>query len=240
MHFKELYVLPGIPGIPSGFIKKINQVLRRLKFPYEFNVIPDGRVHMHTMEQRMNFHLLAACNLDYEVPGAWVELGCYTGQSAMVFQKLLDKKGKDQKIVLFDNFRAKYALTTDIKKNLIDNFVKNGLSKPQLVEGNFFETVPSQLPAELAFVHIDCGIGDDPEKHREIIVYLLEHVYPRLSKGGVILFMDYHDPNETINGLPINIGVKLACDNFFKDKSETVYTLYGNNYSHGYIIKKEG
>ena len=65
----------------------------------------------------------------------------------------------------------------------------------------------------------------------------LHHVYFRLSKGAVLLFMDYHDPISTFKGVPINPGVKAACDLFFKDKPEKVFTLYGNQYSHGYIIK---
>jgi len=58
-----------------------------------------------------------------------------------------------------------------------------------------------------------------------------------LSKGAVVMFMDYHDDEKTLRGLPINKGVKEACDIFFNDKVEKVMTLNGNHYSHGFIIK---
>ena len=71
----------------------------------------------------------------------------------------------------------------------------------------------------------------------DIVLHLLKNIYPRLSSGAVVLFMDYHDPNLTVKGDAVNPGVKMACDVFFHDKPEVVYTLYGNQYSHGYIIK---
>ncbi|MBK7966543.1 MAG: class I SAM-dependent methyltransferase [Bacteroidetes bacterium] len=237
MDFIDLYKLPGIPGRPTGLIKLFNQITRRMGFNFELTPIPDGKLNMHTIEQRMNFSLLAICNLAYHVPGEWAEFGCYNGQSAMVFQKMLDVYRPGEKISLFDSFTAKYELHLDIKQNLLDNFKQNGLGLPQLIEGNFYDTVPSQLAAQYSLVHIDCGVGGDKELHERLIIHLLSNIYPRLSKGAIVLFMDYHDPEKTVRGQPINTGVKSACDIFFKDKVEKVMTLYGNHYSHGFIIK---
>ncbi len=237
MDFIELYNLPGMVGRPKGLVKLINLVTRRMGFNYELTKIPDGKLHMHTVEQRMNFATLASCNLAYDVRGEWAEFGCYNGQSAMVFQKLLDKFRPGKKMKLYDSFTAKYELQQDIKESLLQNFKQNGLGTPYLIEGNFFDTVPNQLVDQYSLVHIDCGVGGDAGLHQKIIIHLLNHVYPRLSKGAIMLFMDYHDHEKTLRGQPINIGVKAACDQFFKDKAEKVITLYGNHYSHGYILK---
>ncbi len=238
MDFIELYNLPGMAGRPKGLVKLINLVSRRMGFNYELTKIPDGKLHMHTVEQRMNFATLASCNLAYDVPGEWAEFGCYNGQSAMVFQKLLDEFRPGKKMKLYDSFTAKYELQQDIKESLLQNFKQNGLGTPDLIEGNFFDTVPNQLVDQYSLVHIDCGVGGDAGLHQKIIIHLLNNIYPRLSKGAIVLFMDYHDPEKTLRGQPINIGVKAACDQFFNDKAEKVITLNGNHYSHGYIIKK--
>ncbi|MBL7925111.1 MAG: class I SAM-dependent methyltransferase [Bacteroidia bacterium] len=237
MNFNELYRLPGLPPVHSGLMKRLNQVIRRLGFSFELVRVPDGKKNMHTMEQRMNFYLLALCNLKYQVAGQWIELGCYTGQSAMVFQKLLDAYRPGERMILYDLFKAKYGLQADIRQELLKNFRQEGLGDPELIEGDFFDTVPASLPEKLAFVHIDCGIGGQAGKHQELVEHLLRHVYPRLSRGAMVLFMDYHDPLNTLRGQPINPGVKAACDVFFRDKEEQVYSLYGNHYSHGFMIK---
>lgn len=237
MDFIELYKLPGMADRPTGLIKLVNQVSRRLGFNFELTRIPDGKVHMHTTEQRMNFATLAMCNLAYHVPGEWAEFGCYNGQSAMVFQKLLDEYQPGSKMILYDSFQAKYGLKEDVKQNLLNNFKSQGLTEPKLVEGDFFNTIPSELSAQYSLVHIDCGVGDDPALHKKLIIHLLNHLYHRLSTGAMVLFMDYHDPQLTLRGLPINTGVKSACDEFFGDKVEKVITLNGNHYSHGFIIK---
>ncbi len=237
MNFSELGNLPGLPKQPKGIVKLFNKVIRKLGFNYELTPLPNGRVHMHTVEQRINFSLLAMCNLVYNVPGEWAEFGCYNGQSAIVFQKVLDKYKPGSKIMLYDSFTAKYALNEDIKQNLLSNFKKQGLAEPLLIEGNFFDTIPAQLMDMYSLVHIDCGVGGDQELHQKEVGHLLHHIYPRLSKGAVLLLMDYHDAITTIKGVPINPGVKAACEHFFADKPEKVISLYGNQYSHGFIFK---
>lgn len=237
MDFIDLYKLPGIVGRPVGLIKLFNQVTRKLGFNYELTPIPSGKLNMHTIEQRMNFSLLGMCSLAYQVPGEWAEFGCFNGQSAMVFQKILDVYRPGDKISLYDSFIAKYDLQVDVKQNLTDNFKQNGLGTPRLVEGNFYDTVPSQLAAQYSLVHIDCGVGGDTELHKRLIIHLLSNLYPRLSKGAIVMFMDFHDPQKTVRGLSVNPGVKEACDIFFNDKVEKVMTLNGNHYSHGFIIK---
>ena len=144
MNFSELGNLPGLPKQPKGIVKLFNKVIRKLGFNYELTPLPNGRVHMHTVEQRINFSLLAMCNLVYNVPGEWAEFGCYNGQSAIVFQKVLDKYKPGSKIMLYDSFTAKYALNEDIKQNLLSNVKKQGLAEPLLnpVGDILYTTIP--------------------------------------------------------------------------------------------------
>lgn len=49
--------------------------------------------------------------------------------------------------------------------------------------------------------------------------------------------MDYHDSSLGNAGYDVNPGVKLACDEFLRNKPEQMISLYGNQYSHGFFKK---
>lgn len=238
MHFKSLYNLPGMVRPEGSLVKLFNKVSQKLGLHYNLVRTPDGMNTMHTLEQRMNFMLLTQQVINTEVQGEWIEAGCFDGQSAMIFQKVLQNYFPDRSMWLYDNFQSKYGVEGNIRERLEKNFKSNLLNDPHICAGDFYETIPAQLPQQIAFGHIDCGFGGEPEKHKEIMLHLLRNIYPRLSPKAVLILMDYHDPDQTMKGDAINAGVKLACDEFFTDKPEEVFTLFGNRYSHGYIIKK--
>lgn len=237
MHFKELYLLPGIISTGPAIVNNFNKLLNRVGIRYNLMRVPDGMTNMHTTEQRINIFHLVSRVLQARVPGEFAEFGCFNGQSAMVIQKILQTGSPDAAVWLYDNFKNKYRKKSDVKSDLLQNFNQFKLNQPRIIEGDFLKTVPAVLPQKIAFAHIDCGFGGNPDLHMDIILHLLKNIYPRLSSGGIIMFMDYHDPNHTIKGDAINPGVKMACDVFFHDKPEKVYTLFGNQYSHGYILK---
>ena len=238
MDFFPLFRLPGMLAKPSAKIQLINKLLAKFGIGYQLKRFPDGITQMHTIEQRMNFHLLASRVLEDKIDGEWAEFGCFTGQSAMVFQKILTENASALRIHLYDFFEKKYrSEKLSPKDELLRNFREQSLPEPHIHEGNFFDTVPSALPQKLAMVHIDCGYGGDTHKLKNTIHHLLQHIYPRLSSGAVVFLMDYHDPERTVHGIPINPGVRLACDEFLVNKPERVFTLYGGAYSHGYFIK---
>lgn len=237
MHFKELYLLPGIVSSGPAIINNFNKILNRLGIRFNLVRVPDGMSNMHTIEQRINIYHLVSRVLQFKVPGEFTEFGCFNGQSAMVIQKVLQSTISNGSVWLYDSFKSKYEQELDVKSVLLQNFERYNLNQPRIVEGDFLKTVPSELPQRIAFAHIDCGFGGNPELHMDIVLHLLKNIYPRLTPGAVVLFMDYHDPYHTVKGDAINPGVKMACDVFFNDKPEAVYTLFGNQYSHGYIIK---
>jgi O-methyltransferase len=190
-------------------------------------------IDMTTVEQRINyFHLLDGV-LFNAVKGDVIELGCFTGQCAVLFQEILQANNSEKKLHLYDSFEKRFT----VEDILIRNFRKKGLSLPVIHKGYFETTIPQQLPEHIAFAHIDCGFGGDLMEHKKIMLYCLNAIYPRLSQNAVCVLMDYHNPNEDDFALDANPGVKLACDEFFISKPEKVFSLYGNQYAHGFFRK---
>lgn len=237
MHFKDLLQIEGLPSPISSSVKFANKVLSKLRFRYNFIEVPDGFHQMSTIEQRNNFFVTAEIYAQLNIPGEWAEFGCYTGQSAMVFQKVLQAYHPEKRIYLFDSFQAQFGHKGDVKEALIQNFRNEGLNDPVLVEGYFNDTIPFKVPDRLALVHIDCGTGGEVNNHVERMLCVLNGIYDRLSKGAIVHLMDYHDPENTVKGTDGNPGTRIACEQFLKDKPEKVVTMYGNQYSHGFFIK---
>lgn len=221
----------------SSFINFINRGLRLLKTGYQIDPLPDPVTDMSTIEQRINyFHLLDAV-IANKIPGDVVELGCFTGQCAMLFQKVIEMNGSEKKLHLYDSFETKFNVKGSVENILLNNFERAGLKLPTLHKGYFETTIPQELPDTIAFVHIDCGSGRDKLKHKETVIHCLESVFPRMKTGAVCIMMDYHDKTVNQVGLDVNPGVKLACDEFLAGKPETMISLYGNQYSHGFFKK---
>ena len=79
--------------------------------------------------------------------------------------------------------------------------------------------------------------GGDVARHKQLMLFCLEHVYARMTPSAICLLMDYCD-HKLVDAWDCNPGVKLACDEFFKEKSESISVLYGGEYCHGYFRKK--
>lgn len=220
----------------SYFISFINKVLRFSKIGYTVSPV-DTIVDMNTIEQRINYYHLLDNVLSNNVAGDIVELGCFTGQCAMLFQKVIEQHQSEKKLHLYDTFENKYTIQGEVEDQLIRNFNDAGLKLPVLHKGLFQDTLPGQLPDQICFIHIDCGFGGDQSLHKDVILNCLKEVYPRMPTGGVCVLMDYYD--EQVNGVGFDAhpGVKLACDEVLADKSEKVGCLFGNQYYHGFFRK---
>jgi O-methyltransferase len=59
-----------------------------------------------------------------------------------------------------------------------------------------------------------------------------------MSRGGICVLMDYHDPARTLHGWDCSPGVKLACDRFLFDRPERIRSLFGDEYSHAFFRKE--
>lgn len=227
---------PNRNSVPK-WITRMNKVTGKLGVPYELRPRFDHRHHMVSLEQASNFEHLINRVIDTEVRGDFVELGSYTGSTATLIADLLQRQHGDRTFHVYDRFDIELGSQRNIQDIFVHTFAECGLSLPVLHIGDLWVTLPSNLPSEIAFVHIDCGTGMEPKEHAKLITHCLESVHPRLSHGAVAIFMDYHVPGKTLDGNDSNPGVRLACDTFFADKPEQIQLMYGGACSHAYIRK---
>lgn len=222
----------------TPFTSLLNRFLYKFKLPWKVVKNEELPHVMCSVEQRINFSHLVDQVLAYGVVGDLVELGCYEGQTAALIQ-MVNVRHQARPFHVYDAFVADWNTRSGtVQERLKRRFAAAGLPGPIMHEGDMRHTLPAELPERIAFAHFDCGMGDDPERHRDLLLHCLEHVYPRLSPGAIAVFMDYHDPDRTVNGLNSNPGVRMACDGFLADRPERMEVLYGNDFSHGYFRKR--
>ena len=172
---------------------------------------------------RQNFYRLLCKVLTEDVEGDIVELGCaYGGISALIMHVLRDT-GSCKCFHVYDSFQGMPEPCTvdEPQDNILQRgdfrvspmvFGANirkfapGCSLPIVHEGWFENILSNELPNRIAFAFLDSDFY-------ESIRISLEHVYPKLTKGGVMLIDDYCHPR-----LP---GVAKAVDRFFEDKNES-------------------
>ena len=221
--------------------------------------------HMINIEQGINIYHLLNQTLSLGVPGAVVELGCCYGNTACVMRRILDDFGSDKEHHVFDSFEGLPEITEDDsgidedfskvdfkvdEKELVNTFAKFNLKLPFIHKGWFKDTLPYKLPQTICFAHLD---GDLYSSIKES----LEGIYPRLSKGAIVVIDDYCDP-ELVQRIQKGIntneysrktgrkcklknilpGIKKACDEFFKDKPEKMSMLIAGEERHGYFRKE--
>lgn len=207
------------------WIKFLNKVFGRSGVPYVLLPRFDHQYHMISIEQASNIHHLVDRILATDVPGAFVELGCYTGSSASLISGLLERPGARREFHVYDHFDIQFGKEQNIHELFMNTIQEEGVPLPIIHEGDFLQTVPMELPDVIAFAHLDCGSGGRAEEHAALITHCLNGVYPRLSQGAVMLLMDYHKAGATLDGFNANPGVRMACDAFFLDKPEQIELL---------------
>ena len=166
------------------------------------------------------------------LPGDIIECGLFKGNSFFRFahfRDLLEAK-TSRKLVGFDIFGAFPKTQFEDDKKYLDNFVNSAgensieleeiekimnyknIENYKFVKGDINLTIPRYCKEnshqKIALLHIDTDVY-------EPAVTILENMYEKLVKGGVIIFDDYGTfPGET-----------KAVDDFFKDKKESVQKL---------------
>jgi hypothetical protein len=146
------------------------------------------------------------------IPGAIVECGVWKGGSAMAAALTLKRAGDDQRnIVLFDTFRgmtpprevdrdvsgrsaAELLESEDPASSLVwaaaslsevqRNLASTDHKRVEYVEGDVADTIPSRAPQEIALLRLDT---DWYESTRHELV----HLFPRISRGGILIIDDY-------------------------------------------------
>lgn len=214
-----------------------NRLLRKFGIPLRACHHFNGRRDMLSLEQAGNLQVLLTGVLDHEVPGAVVELGCHFGASTSVLAQVLQGSDRQGQLHVYDLFDDSWSVEKNARQHLEANMTRLHLPLPHVHAGDIRKTLPAELPERIAFAHIDLGMGGDAALLQQVITHALMHVYPRLSRHGILVIMDHHLPDQK-SGQNTNPGVTVACNNFFANKPEQVRMLHGGPCSHAYIRKK--
>ncbi len=215
----------------------MNKVLAKLGSPVDLAPHFDHRNQMVSAEQAANFQHLLTRVIERKIPGAVVELGCYTGSTTAILSGILRRLDPARDLHVYDSFGFELGAVRGIRSAFERNLRDLGLPLPAIHEGDFLETLPAALPDRIAFLHVDCGVGGDVDLHARLVTHCLESAYARMPAGAIGVLMDYYLPGVTAEGFDANPGVRQAADAFFSGKPEQVFTLYGGPCSHGYFQK---
>ena len=183
--------------------------------------------------------------LTEKIPGDIIECGVFKGASFSRFAMFreLSKYPQKKKIIGFDTFGKfpetnfkkdsksrknfiKIAGDTSISKNQLVNVLKNkGITKKiELIKGDIIQTIPQYIKShpklKISLLNLDTDIY-------EPAVTILENLYPRISKGGILILDDYKVfPGET-----------KAVNDYFKRKKISIKKFPFSKTPY-YIIKK--
>ncbi len=189
--------------------------------------------------------------LNRNVEGDIIELGCYSGNTTIMMQKLLDLNNSKKKIYVYDSFegfpethniedksqdgKGKLAFSLD---NYILNIEKHNVKMPIINKGFFSDIPDNKYPSKICFVFYD---GDLYQSTLDA----LNKVYKKVVLGGTLIFDDFQHPG---NFYP---GVKKACLKYFNDDrvkfvgnknllgiKDEYFFVHNKNVSQGIFIKK--
>ncbi|HHT9135730.1 MAG TPA: TylF/MycF/NovP-related O-methyltransferase [Candidatus Wunengus sp. YC60] len=179
-----------------------------------------------------------------DLPGEIVECGVFKGASLIRFATFRDllESPFSRKVIGFDVFgefpETHYVPDKHFVKSFIESAGKTGISieklkevfehkktiNYELVKGDINQTIPEYAnknpQLKIALLHIDTDVY-------EPAVTILENLFDRVVRGGIIAFDDYGTfPGET-----------KAVDDFFTDKKNIIRKL---SISHipSYIVKE--
>ena len=179
-----------------------------------------------------------------EIPGEVIECGVFKGSSFLRFAMFREIFGNpfSKKIIGFDTFNkfpeSSFQDDDKARNQFIESAGSNSISKDQLlqilnnkglnkhidlIQGDITETVPNYVKEnpelKISLLNLDTDIY-------EPAVTILEHLYPRITKGGVLMLDDYGThPGET-----------KAVDEYFKNKHVEI-KKFSFAMTPSYIIK---
>jgi len=161
-----------------------------------------------------------------DIPGTIVECGVFKGVSLARFAMFREILGNpfNKKIIAFDTFdkfpETSFVQDQKARTRFIQDAGEDSISKQQmekvlenkgtnkfveLIAGDITKTVPAYIESnpelKISLLNLDTDIY-------EPAVTILEHLYPRITKGGILMLDDYGThPGET-----------KAVDEYFQNK----------------------
>lgn len=159
------------------------------------------------------------------IPGDVVELGCNVGTTALYIRRLLNLVETGKEFHVYDSFeglpeanehdgnppRLDKGNLAKEKSAFEQSFKDAGLEFPIIHKGFFADIPDNEYPDKICFAFFD---GD----FYSSILDSFFKVYHKMVPGGIIIVHDYEGAM-----LP---GVKVACDDFLRDKPEKVNEVY--------------
>lgn len=163
------------------------------------------------------WYLYLALKQALGIDGEFWECGVYRGDSAGFIKAVVG----DRLIRLFDTFCGMPKTGENDPVHRKGDFNDTSLERVRQKVGDAASVRlhPGVIPAsfsglgdsEIAFAHVDVDIYQSCKD-------CCEFIYPRLSKGGVMLFDDY--------GHPSCVGARLAIEEYFSGIGKTFFNLY--------------
>ena len=155
-----------------------------------------------------------------DIEGDIVEFGSLYGGSGAILAEAANFYCKDKKIWLFDSFcgipESRYGLDYHWNNSFSDNSYKavcdafKDLSNVKVIQGNICET-HKQITSVISFGYIASDTLESGET-------LLNFLWPKLSKGGIIAICDY-------GSYPNAIPLTMYTDKFFENRKDaTIFT----------------
>jgi O-methyltransferase len=159
------------------------------------------------VDRRRLYMLMQLARQTARVPGDLAEVGVYLGGTAKLLARLA---AVQKKLLLFDTFsgmpdtdaahdfhrRGDFA---DTSLDSVRAFLR-GCPNIEIHPGLFPESAAAARDRAFSLVHVDVDV-------RSSVTACCEFFYPRLSRGGVLVFDDY--------GMVTCPGAKRAVDDFF-------------------------
>lgn len=194
---------------------------------------------MTSIERMYGMYKASEYILENKVEGAFVECGVWRGGSTMMgMDVVLAKNITDREFWMFDTFEGMSEPTEkdimhsglDAKKEwerlresqekessdwclasldeVVRNVLKTGYPKDKIipVQGKVEDTIPGKIPEKIALLRLDTDWYEST-RHE------LEHLFPRLSVGGILIIDDYGCWQ----------GAREAVDEYFSKQSSKIF-----------------
>jgi len=215
----EFFPLELIPSTwKTQLLKPINKILRRRNFELVKikHVGVENRINGYdwpakakTMVGLIRLNNVENCVnsiLENNVEGDFVETGVWRGGVIILMAALLEENEcVDRKIWAFDSFQGlpkpnptkypndkgnklyKINLLSASMEEVINNFNEYNISTERVIfrKGWFKDTLPEHEIEKISLLRLD---GD----YYESTMLSLEHLYPKVTKGGYIIIDDYN------------------------------------------------
>ena len=185
---------------------------------FKNNKIDASIINKQQTEQLIKYLL---DQIDSNIEGDVVELGCYIGEASKYLAKTLVETKSNKRYFVYDSFEglpalSKYEENTPWKPGTLNttiedftqNFITNKIPCPYITKSWFKDIPDNRLPEKISFAFLD---GD----FYTSIYDSLDKIYDRVVDGGVIMVHDYKRPD-----LP---GVEAAILDFFATKNDPLY-----------------